>query len=84
VTADALDPVDRLLAERECERLIIDFVRRLDLGEPGSVAELFTPDGIREAPVTSCPGKPSDSLAVDHLRLRSRHWPKQRHAGQGN
>jgi hypothetical protein len=40
VTADALDPVDRLLAERECERLIIDFVRRLDLGEPGSVAEL--------------------------------------------
>jgi hypothetical protein len=40
--------LDRLLAERACERLIIDFVRRLDLREPGSVAELFTPDGVWE------------------------------------
>lgn len=44
------DPVSRLLAERACERLIIDFVHRLDLGEPGSVAELFTPDGVWEWP----------------------------------
>lgn len=47
---DALAPLDRLLAERACERLIIDFVRRLDLGEPGSVGELFTPDGVWEWP----------------------------------
>src|ERR1700753_30973 len=47
---DGLDPVDRLLAERACERLIIDFVRRLDLGEPSSVAGLFTPDGVWEWP----------------------------------
>lgn len=47
---DDLEPLDRLLAERACERLIIDFVRRLDLGEPGSVAELFTPDGVWEWP----------------------------------
>jgi hypothetical protein len=32
VTADAPPPVDRLIAERDCERLIIDFVRRLDRG----------------------------------------------------
>ena len=44
MAVDALEPRDRLLAERECERLNIDLVRRLDLGEPGSVAELFTPD----------------------------------------
>ncbi len=50
MSADALPPLDRLIAERACERLIIDFVRRLDLGEPGSVAELFTPDGIWEWP----------------------------------
>jgi hypothetical protein len=50
MTADALGPLDRLLAERECERLIIDFVRRLDLGDPSSVAELFTPGGIWEWP----------------------------------
>lgn len=27
-------------------RLIVEFVRRLDLGVPGSVAELFTLDGV--------------------------------------
>lgn len=41
-----LDPVERLVAERACERVIIEFVRRLDLGVPGSVAELFTPGGV--------------------------------------
>ena len=46
----ALDPLQRLLAERACERLIIDFVRRLDLGDPGSVADLFTADGVWEWP----------------------------------
>ncbi|MFI5554844.1 nuclear transport factor 2 family protein [Streptomyces sp. NPDC051738] len=40
-----MDSLDRLLAERACERVIIDFVHRLDLGEPASVAELFTEDG---------------------------------------
>ncbi|WP_329071136.1 nuclear transport factor 2 family protein [Streptomyces sp. NBC_01429] len=47
---NGIDPVERLLAERACERLIIEFVRRLDLGEPGTVAELFTPDGVWEWP----------------------------------
>ncbi|MFE4367558.1 nuclear transport factor 2 family protein [Streptomyces sp. NPDC056835] len=41
-------PLERLLAERACERLITEFVRRLDLGEPGTVADLFTPDGVWE------------------------------------
>ncbi|NEE18632.1 nuclear transport factor 2 family protein, partial [Streptomyces sp. SID7499] len=35
--ADALDPLDRLIAERACERLVVEFVRTLDLGEPGDV-----------------------------------------------
>jgi SnoaL-like protein len=50
MAADAVDPLGRLIAERECERLVIDFVCRLDMGEPGSVAELFTPDGVWEWP----------------------------------
>jgi hypothetical protein len=50
MTEDAPEQLGRLLAERECERLIIDFVRRLDLGEPSSVAELFVPDGVWEWP----------------------------------
>ncbi|MFI6402957.1 nuclear transport factor 2 family protein [Streptomyces sp. NPDC050548] len=45
-----LDPLQRLLAERACERVILDFVRRLDLGEPSSVAGLFTEDGRWEWP----------------------------------
>lgn len=47
---ESLDPVERLLAERACERLILDFIRRLDIGEPATVAELFTPDGVWEWP----------------------------------
>ena len=38
--------VERMLAERACERIIVDFIHRLDLGDPSSVAELFTPDGV--------------------------------------
>lgn len=45
-----MDPMERLLAERACERLIIDFVHRLDLGEPSFVAELFTEDGVWQWP----------------------------------
>ncbi|GAA2221697.1 hypothetical protein GCM10010232_02510 [Streptomyces amakusaensis] len=48
MVTEPLDPLDRLLAERACERLIIEFGRELDLGEPGSVADLFTPDGVWE------------------------------------
>ncbi|MFJ6775058.1 nuclear transport factor 2 family protein [Kitasatospora sp. NPDC091257] len=43
-------PIDQMLAERACERIIVDFIHRLDLGEPSSVAELFTPDGIWQWP----------------------------------
>ncbi|MEU3041640.1 MULTISPECIES: nuclear transport factor 2 family protein [Streptomyces] len=42
------DGVGRMLAERACERLIVEFGRRLDLGEPGEAAELFTEDGVWE------------------------------------
>ncbi|QMU72449.1 nuclear transport factor 2 family protein [Streptacidiphilus sp. P02-A3a] len=41
-----MTPMDRMLAERACERIIVDFIHRLDLGEPSTVAELFTPDGV--------------------------------------
>ncbi|SHM94826.1 nuclear transport factor 2 family protein [Streptomyces yunnanensis] len=47
---EALAPIDRLLAERACERLILDFIHRLDLGDPSSVAELFTDDGVWQWP----------------------------------
>jgi reactive intermediate/imine deaminase len=57
--------MDHLLAERACERLILDFVHRLDLGEPASVAELFTEDGVWEWPP---PGDGRRSRGRDALR----------------
>ncbi|MGW2930445.1 nuclear transport factor 2 family protein [Streptomyces sp. NPDC001156] len=70
-----MDPVEQLLAERACERLVLDFVHRLDLGEPASVAELFTEDGSwrwpagerlvrgREALRKYFAGRPADRLS---------------------
>ena len=48
-----VDALERLLAEHECQRLLVEFIRRLDLGDPGSVADLFTPDGTWEWPAGS-------------------------------
>ncbi|MFE7114654.1 nuclear transport factor 2 family protein [Streptomyces sp. NPDC057654] len=50
MTTSDLEPIERLLAERACERLILELVRRLDLGEPSTVSDLFTPDGVWEWP----------------------------------
>lgn len=50
MTSHDPDPLERLLAERACERLILEFVRRLDLGDPSTVCDLFTPDGTWEWP----------------------------------
>lgn len=72
---DRIDPLERLLAERACERLILELVRRLDLGDPGTVCELFTPDGVwawpydgrriegREALRGYFGGRPADRLS---------------------
>ncbi|MGW3495961.1 nuclear transport factor 2 family protein [Streptomyces sp. NPDC001020] len=72
---EMIAPVDRMLAERACERIIVDFVHRLDLGEPSSVSELFTPDGVwhwpdgdrriegREALRTYFASRPADRLS---------------------
>ncbi|MET9062477.1 nuclear transport factor 2 family protein [Streptomyces antibioticus] len=48
MVTEALNPTDRLLAERACERLIVEFVHKLDLGDPGDVADLFTDAGYWE------------------------------------
>ncbi|MFB7846194.1 nuclear transport factor 2 family protein [Streptomyces sp. NPDC056053] len=50
MTTHDLDPMERLLAERSCERLVLEFVRRLDLGDPSTVCDLFTQDGVWEWP----------------------------------
>ncbi|MFJ8105645.1 nuclear transport factor 2 family protein [Streptomyces sp. NPDC096132] len=70
-----MDPIAQLLAERACQRLLLDLVRRLDLGEPGSVAELFTEDGTWAWPE-------GDRLVKGRAALRAHFGshPADRHA----
>ena len=41
----AMDDVERMLAERACERLIVEYCRRVDFGHAGTIADLFCDDG---------------------------------------
>jgi hypothetical protein len=41
-----VDPLERLLAERACERLIVEYARRVDFGHAAQVADLFCADGV--------------------------------------
>ena len=43
-----MDELERLLAERACERLITEYCRRVDFGEAAAIADLFTEDGTWE------------------------------------
>ncbi|MFE9447942.1 nuclear transport factor 2 family protein [Streptomyces sp. NPDC006739] len=45
-----MDLLERIRAQHACEHLILHFVRRLDLGDPSAVADLFTEDGTWEWP----------------------------------
>jgi uncharacterized protein (TIGR02246 family) len=45
----ANDAIHRLLDERACERLVIDYTHFVDLGEAARIADLFTDDGVWEA-----------------------------------
>jgi len=44
-----MDDLARLVAERACERLLYEYVRRVDFGAAASLADLFTADGVWEA-----------------------------------
>jgi hypothetical protein len=39
-----MDELDRMLVERSCERLIMEYSRLVDFGEAAAVADLFTAD----------------------------------------
>jgi ketosteroid isomerase-like protein len=52
-----MDPMERLLAERECERLIYRYCHLIDHGEAAKVCELFTDDGVWASPEVTRDGK---------------------------
>ena len=43
------DALTKLLDERACERLVIDYTHFVDFGEAARIADLFTDDGVWEA-----------------------------------
>jgi len=45
-----MNDLDRLLAERACERLLVSYTHHIDVGEPTKVADLFVEDGVWESP----------------------------------
>ena len=57
-----MDPIQRLLIERECERLIYSYCHVIDHGEATRVAELFTPDGVWASPEVTRDGR--DAIAA--------------------
>lgn len=40
-----MDDLNRLLAERQCERLIVEYCRLVDFGRAAEIADLFCEDG---------------------------------------
>ena len=42
---DVSDEIERLLAERSCERLMLEYARCVDGGRASGIADLFTEDG---------------------------------------
>lgn len=41
-----MNDLERLLAERACERLMVDYARAVDSGRASAIADLFTVDGV--------------------------------------
>lgn len=51
-----MNEIDRMLAERECERLVRLYCHYVDHGEASRVAELFTEDGAWHGPGAALEG----------------------------
>jgi len=45
-----MDDLQRLLIERECERLVTLYCHHVDHGEAAKIADLFSEDGVWAAP----------------------------------
>lgn len=52
-----MDHIERLLIERECERLIYAYCHLVDHGEAARIAELFAEDGVWASPETTREGR---------------------------
>jgi SnoaL-like domain len=58
-----MDSIERLLIERECERLVYAYCHLIDHGEAGQVGDLFTEDGKWISPEASHEGQAAVTTA---------------------
>ena len=72
-----MDDLERLLAERACESLIVSYSHLIDFGEAGRVAELFTDDGIWESAETTMRGR--EQIAAGFGRRQANTGRRSRH-----
>jgi SnoaL-like domain len=54
-----MDAVERMIAERSCERLIVEYCRRVDFGNAGGIADLFTEDAVWSGVELILDGRPA-------------------------
>ena len=52
-----MDPTERMLIERECERLVTAYCHYVDHGEAATIADLFTEDGVWTSPEVTMDGR---------------------------
>lgn len=55
--AVGMEAIERLLIERECERLVTTYCHYVDHGEASRIADLFTEDGVWTAPGVRMEGR---------------------------
>lgn len=72
-----MDDLERLMAERACERLLYDYCRCVDFGEASRMAELFTEDGVWEADDLVLSGR--DAIRAHFLKREKKVRRVSRH-----
>jgi ketosteroid isomerase-like protein len=72
-----VEPIEHLLIERECERLVYSYCHVIDHGEAARVADMFTEDGAWLAPGVNREGKAAVAKGFqarqDNVARMSRH-----------
>jgi len=72
-----MDHLERLMAERACERLVARYTHLIDLGEGGRVGELFTADGLWESAEARMEGR--DQITAGFGRRQANAERRSRH-----
>lgn len=72
-----MDALQRLLIERECERLVTAYCHLVDHGEAAGIADLFTEDGVWSSPEVTMKGR--EELARGFGRRQAQTGRMSRH-----